>query len=137
MIIGITGTDGAGKGTVVEYLVTHKGFTHYSSRTIIVAELEAQGRPIDRNNMRLIANELRAEHGDDFIVQKAFERIAADGCDRAVVESIRALAEAKTLKTTDAILLAVDAEVTLRYARVQERRSDSDKVDFETFVAHY
>ncbi len=136
MIIGITGTDGAGKGTVVEYLVTKKGFTHYSSRSIIVAELEAQGRPIDRNNMRLIANELRAEHGDDFIVQKAFEHIKADECKRAVVESIRALAEAKTLKSTAAVLLAVDADVSLRYARVQERRSETDKVDFETFVAH-
>jgi dephospho-CoA kinase len=32
MIIGITGTDGAGKGAVVDYLVAQKGFTHYSGR---------------------------------------------------------------------------------------------------------
>lgn len=135
MIIGITGTDGSGKGTAVEYLVATKGYTHYSSRTIIVAELEAHGRPIDRNQMRLMANELRAQYGDDFIVKKAFERIAAEGCTKAVVESIRALAEAYTLKQSGAALLAIDADVALRYKRVQGRRSETDQVDFETFVA--
>jgi len=30
LIIGITGTLGAGKGTIVEYLVKNKNFKHYS-----------------------------------------------------------------------------------------------------------
>ena len=32
IIIGITGTLGAGKGTIVDYLVKQKGFVHYSVR---------------------------------------------------------------------------------------------------------
>ena len=34
-IIGITGTMGAGKGTVVEYLVAKHGFKHYSARSVL------------------------------------------------------------------------------------------------------
>ena len=34
-IVGITGTLGAGKGTVVEYLTQQKGFKHYSARGLL------------------------------------------------------------------------------------------------------
>ena len=34
-IIGITGTLGAGKGTIVDYLVQKKGYVHYSVRSFI------------------------------------------------------------------------------------------------------
>ena len=42
MIIGITGTDGSGKGTVVDYLVEQKGFKHYSARAIFEEEIARQ-----------------------------------------------------------------------------------------------
>jgi len=135
MIIGITGTDGAGKGTAVEYLAT-KGFTHYSSRSFIVAEIQRLGLESTRNQMRLTANELRAKYGNEFVVKQAYEKARAEQNDKVVIESIRALAEAEYLKSQDGILLAVDADVQLRYERVQDRRSDSDKVTFAEFVAH-
>ena len=33
-------------------------------------------------------------------------------------------------------MLAVDADKTIRFARVQARRSETDKVTFEEFIAH-
>lgn len=135
MIIGITGSDGGGKGTVVEYLVS-KGFTHYSSREFIVAEIESKGLPIDRNQMRLTANELRAKCGNEFVVKQAYEKAKTEGKDKVVIESIRALAEAEYLKAQGGVLLSVDADSAVRYERVQARRSDTDKVTFEQFLAH-
>ena len=136
MVIGITGTDGAGKGTIVDYLVKEKGFTHYSSRDLIVREIEKQGLPITRNQMRLTANDLRALHGDDFVVKQAYLRAKEEGKDNIVIESVRAMAEALYLKEHGGVLLAIDADPRLRYERVQDRRSATDKVSFEQFIAH-
>ena len=135
MIIGITGTDGAGKGTVVDYLVSQKDFSHYSSRDFIVTEIDAQGLERTRNQMRLTANELRATHGDDVVIKKAYERATAEGKENVVIESIRAAAEALYLKEKGGVLLSVDADKHVRFGRVQARRSETDKVDFDTFIA--
>lgn len=135
MIIGITGTDGSGKGTVGKLLV-ERGFVHYSARTFIVAEIERQGLPVSRSQMRLTANELRGKYGNEFVVRQAYEKAEADGVVDVVIESVRATAEADYLKLQGGILLAVDADQKLRYKRVQERRSASDQVSFEQFAAH-
>lgn len=137
MIVGITGTDGAGKGTVVDYLIKEKGFVHFSARALLIEEIEKRGLPVDRNQMRLVANDLRKLHGNDYVVRFYLERAyELPATARVVIESIRAIAEAQTLKAAGGILLAVDADQSIRYERVQARRSESDKVSFEQFVAH-
>lgn len=136
MLIGIAGTDGSGKGTVVDYLVEQYGFVHYSSRAIILEHIHARSLPDTRAQMRLTANELRAEYGNDFLVTQALERMQREGVKKAIIESIRATAEAETLTSFGGILLAVDADQKLRYERVQARRSETDKVSFAQFIAH-
>ena len=39
IVIGITGTIGAGKGTIVEYLVEKKGFLHFSVREFLLKKI--------------------------------------------------------------------------------------------------
>ncbi len=136
MLLGITGTDGAGKGTVVEYLVKNKGFAHYSARAIWIEELNKRGEEPTRANMRLIANEMREQFGNDFLITYYLQKIKEDGTDKEIIESIRTVAEAQTLKANGGILIAVDADEEIRYARVQARRSETDKVTFEQFQAH-
>lgn len=136
MLIGITGTDGSGKGTVVDYLVAQKGFTHYSARAIWMQIFAERNMEPSRSNMRLVANEMREKHGNDFVITHYLKKIESEKPENAIIESIRAVAEAETLKAHGGILIAVDANQKLRYARVQERRSESDKVSFEQFVAH-
>ena len=135
MLIGITGTDGAGKGAAVKYLVEKKGFTHYSSRELITAQIIKKGRPVSRENMRLTANELRKEHGNDVIVQLGLQKAQAQGETDVVIESIRTLAEMDSLQKNGGTLLAIDANQNARYRRISGRKSESDSVTFAEFVA--
>lgn len=134
MIIGITGTDGAGKGAAVRYLVHEKGFTHLSSRALIMKEVDNRGLTADRDTLRLVANDMRRVYGHDVIVQKALEACSEIDCKNAVIESIRAVAEVETLKKNGGVLLAIDANPKLRYARITGRGSASDHVSYEKFL---
>lgn len=136
MLIGITGTDGAGKGTVVDYLVKAKGFVHYSSRAWFLEIIVEKGMDPTRANMRLVANELRKQRGNDCVVQEYLKRAKDAGYENFIIESIRATAEADSIKANGGILLAVDADQHIRYDRIMSRASVSDQVSFEEFIEH-
>lgn len=136
MIIGVTGTDGAGKGAAVDFLVRKRSCVHYSSRSVIEAEVQARGLEPTREHLRLVANDLRARHGNDVLVARALERIAADQVKCAVIESVRTLAEAQTLREAGGILLAIDADPKERYRRISGRKSATDNISYEDFLAH-
>lgn len=132
LTIGITGTLGAGKGTVVDYLINQKGFKHYSVSGYLTEELIKQKRAVDRDGMREIANEIRTKFSPDYIVKKLFEKAKKSG-ENAVIESIRNPKEAEFIQKHQGILFAVDANQKLRYDRVRSRGSEKDSVTFEEF----
>jgi dephospho-CoA kinase len=134
MLIGITGTDGSGKGSAVAYMVSKRGFTHYSSRDLITLEVNKLGLPATRENLRLTANSMRATEGTDVIVKYALRQIKENEVEDAVVESIRAIKEVETFKKAGGILLTIDASPEIRYNRIKGRGSSSDKVSFEDFI---
>ncbi len=134
MIIGITGTDGAGKGTVVDYLVSTKGFVHYHARALFALEVEKRGIENNRANLRLVANDLRREHGNDMIVTLFIKQAKERGHENIIIDSIRTSAEAETLKNNGGILLCVDADRKVRFDRIKKRASSTDHVSFEEFV---
>lgn len=134
MIIGITGTDGAGKGAVVDYLVKEKGFVHYSARAIWEEEFVKRGMENKRSNMRLVANEMRATHGNDFLITYYLKKKTEEGVENAVIESVRTIAEADTLKANGGILLATDAPQSIRYERIVSRGLSSDQISLEEFT---
>lgn len=136
MIIGITGTLGAGKGTIVDYLVSRKGFRHFSVRGYLIKALKQQNKPVNRDTLTGLANELRALYGPSYIVDQLFEE-AAQIKSPAIIESIRTPGEISSLRRKGPfVLLAVDADPELRYSRVIERKSETDSIDFETFKAN-
>lgn len=134
MIIGITGTNGAGKGTVVDYLVKEKGFTHFSVRKYIEAEIARRGLPLDRKSMNIVGNDMRAKYGFDYW-DKLIAKDMANTKGNIVYESIRVLAGAKKFKEQGGILWGVDADRKIRYGRAVSRGSGTDKVSFEEFCA--
>jgi dephospho-CoA kinase len=132
MLIGITGTNGAGKGAVVEYLVASKGFSRYSGRSIILEAMTARGLPAKRGAMRDVANELRKEHGPAYIIEKLYEMAKDD--TNAVLESVRTIGEAEYLKEKGARIIVVDADKQTRYERVASMNHDEEPLSFQDFM---
>ncbi len=136
IIIGITGTLGAGKGTVVDYLVSRKGFTHYSVRGYLADLISARGDKVNRDSLTHIANELRQQYGPAFIIEELFKK-AIETKANCIIESIRTPGEIDALeKQPGFLLLAVDADIRVRYDRIVLRNSETDKIDFETFKSN-
>ncbi len=134
LIIGITGTLGAGKGTIVDYLVKKKGFAHFSVRQYLIDVMQQKGLEVNRDNMVVTANELRAKHSPSFIIEELYAR-ALQQNKNAVIESIRTPGEIDFLKKQgNFLLLAVDADPGIRYERIKLRQSDTDHIDFKTFL---
>lgn len=129
MLIGLTGSFGAGKGAAVEYL-KEKGFEHYSARAYIVEKLTEEGEEINRDTMIAMGNILRKVHGPDHVLTTLIARATSSKGD-VVVESLRAVAEVHAVRSAGGNILGIDADPTIRYERAIMRGSETDHVSFE------
>jgi len=136
IIIGITGTIGAGKGTIVDYLVKMHGFSHFSVRSFLTKEIERRGLVLNRDNLVEVANDLRAKHTPSYIVEQLYLE-AVQSKQNCVIESIRTPGEVEMLRgKPDFYLFAVDAPSELRYSRIKLRMSETDHISYEEFKSN-
>jgi dephospho-CoA kinase len=136
IIIGITGTIGAGKGTIVDYLIKEKEFLHFSARDYIAIEVKNRGLELNRDSLRIVANDLRKNNSPSFIIDKLYEKAFESG-ENSVIESIRTEGEVISLRQKpNFVLFAVDANQKLRFERIKIRASETDNIDFETFKSN-
>ena len=134
--IGITGTLGAGKGTIVDYLVKERGFVHFSVRDFITQEIERRGMPVNRDSMTIVGNDLRKQHSPSYITDELYKQAQETG-KNCIIESVRTPLEVSELrKHSNFYLFAIDADAKVRYERIVVRGSSTDNVSFETFIAN-
>jgi len=129
-LIGLTGTNGAGKGEVAVYLIK-KGYDYFSLSDLIREELEKKGEETSRNNLIKTGNHIREKFGADILARRIMKRIKG----KAIIDSIRNPKEVEFLrKQKNFILLAVDAPVELRFERVKSRGRDESASNLEEFI---
>ena len=132
-IIGITWPAAAGKWTLVDYLVEKLWFKHYSVSWYLSWILKNEGKEINRDSMRELADSLRAQFWSNYIVGELYKQ-AVENWENAIIESIRTVWEVELLKKQpDFILLSVDADQKVRYERALSRNSEKDHISFEKF----
>jgi len=131
IVIGLTGENCAGKGTVAEYL-KKKSFYYLSLSDIIREELKEEGKEITRTNLINKGNELREGFGPGILATKTAAKVEKD--KNYVIDSIRNPAEAKELaKLPNFVLFYVTAEPKTRFERMSQRNREEDPKTLEAF----
>ncbi len=132
ILIGLTGENCSGKGTVAEYL-QKKGFAVASLSDVIREELAHDGKEITRENLIVKANALRNEFGPGILAKKAIATIRKDR--NYVIDSIRNPGEVDELKKQrNFFLLYITASPEIRFQRMCERRRENDPKTIEAFL---
>lgn len=129
-LIGLTGTNGAGKGEVAAYFVK-KGYEYFSLSDLIREELIKRDEEVTRNNLIKMGNQLREKFGADILARLIMEKIRG----KAVIDSIRNPKEVEYLKKQkNFILLSIDAPVEIRYERVRKRGREESASNLREFI---
>jgi len=130
-LIGLTGTNGAGKGEVAAYFVD-KGYAYFSLSDEIREELRRRGEAETRDNLIRMGNRLREEFSADILARRVMEKVRG----KAVIDSIRNPGEVAYLRKQDGfVLIAVDAPLELRFERVMRRGRVESAGDLQSFAA--
>ena len=131
MIIGLTGKNGAGKTTVVEYL-TQGGFIAYSLSDVIRDELKKRGREVTREHLIEMGRQLREAGGPPVLAELTLKKLDID--KNYVIDSIRNPHEVGALRQRpDFHLLVVEADEQQRFERVKNRGRENDPQDMREF----
>ncbi|MGB2763475.1 MAG: AAA family ATPase [Candidatus Aminicenantaceae bacterium] len=129
-LIGLTGTNGAGKGEAAAYF-KKKGYTCFSLSDLIREELIKKGKDVTRDNLIKMGNQLREKGSPEILARLILKKIRG----RAVIDSIRNPKEIDYLKKQkNFILLAIDAPVELRYKRAKKRGREESVSTLQEFI---
>ncbi|NBV82753.1 hypothetical protein EBR57_01315 [bacterium] len=134
-LIGLIGTNGAGKSVVCDYL-RQQGFLVASLSDIVRAEVRHRNKPETRDVLVQTSNDLKIQFGMDVLARRSFHESSEKDVSSIAFDSIRNLAEVQYLHEKGVVFLGVDAPIALRYDRIVQRGRASDAIDFVTFQAH-
>lgn len=129
LVLGLTGSNAAGKGEIAVYL-GRKKFTVHSLSDVVREEAAARGLPPEREHLIRIGNELREGGGAGVLAERILSRLG----ERDVVDSIRNPSEVAVLRRLPRfVLLGVAASMEVRFRRSLRRGRPGDPRTLEEF----
>lgn len=142
VIVGLSGTNGAGKDTVGYMLAERHGYLFVSLTDMLRTEAKKRNLPVARKVLRSISAEWRRKHGLGVLIDKAVNLYnqQKEKPTGLVVASLRNLGEVDKIHALNGMVVWVDADPKIRYERVQANkalrgRTAEDEKTFEEFVA--
>lgn len=141
-IIGVAGTNGAGKDSLGDMLEERHGYLWVSVTEMLREELRRRKLEINRTHTSQLSAEWRREFGHGVLVQKAIEYYNQQPkrYNGLVLGSLRHPAEADMVHQHGGTVVWVDADPKVRYERIQanahlRNRAGEDNRTFEEFMA--
>ena len=134
-IIGLTGRNAAGKGTVASFLEKHS-FVYHSLSDTLREELKRRNLEESRENLIQIGNDLRKQGGPGVLADLMIDSLLSS--EDHIVDSIRNPSEVKSLRRVypnhKFVLISVDASPEIRYERLKSRNRLGDSSSWEIFL---
>jgi dephospho-CoA kinase len=141
-IVGLAGTDGAGKSVVGHTLALKHNFLFVSVSDFLREECRKRGWSIERANTRKVSAEWRKQYGLGVLIDMAVNqfRQLEDKYNGVAIDNLRNPYEADRVHELGGIVVWVDASPQTRYERIQRNiaergRQEVDNRTFEQFVA--
>lgn len=136
-ILGISGTNGAGKDSIGEFLAVQHNWLFVSVTDILRQELIRRKLPIERENLRNLSAEWRKQFGLGVLVDKAVEiyKSKPEEYEALAIASLRNPGEADEVHKLKGQVIWVDADPRVRYKRIISRqRGTEDQKTYEEFL---
>ena len=134
-IIGLTGRNAAGKGTVASFLEKNS-FVYHSLSDTLREELKRRNLEESRENLIQIGNDLRKNGGPGVLADLMIHSLLS--LEDHIVDSIRNPSEVKSLRRVypnhKFVLISVDASPEIRYERLKSRNRLGDSSSWEIFL---
>lgn len=141
-IIGIAGTNGAGKDTLADFLTARSGYKNTSTSDVLRMKLEERGVVRTRENMHALGTELRRKFGNGVLGNLLIERYQKEkeekGYKGLVISSMRHPAIAEVIKREGGVVIWLDGDRRTRYERIRINHRNGridDDVTYEEFCA--
>ena len=135
IVLGLTGKNASGKGTVAEIL-KKKNFTYHSLSDSLRDELKTLKKEETRENLIDIGNKLRVKGGPGVLADKLIPKLNSE--NNHIVDSIRNPLEVISLRKETLLrrffLISIGADSRLRYDRLCSRGRTGDTDSWEKFV---
>jgi dephospho-CoA kinase len=130
MRLAFVGHAAVGKDTLADYVSKKLVLTSVSSGDLVRKYIiDNNLGTLERENIRKVVNELRAERGGDYLVKEIMNTHATG----MIITGLRAVDEVKTFKKLGGIIIAVTASAERRFALAKMRNRIDDTVTFEAW----
>jgi dephospho-CoA kinase len=140
-IIGIAGTNGAGKDVVGHILALKHNYLFVSVSDLLREEAKRREITADRENLRMISAEWRRKYGYGVLIDQAYHlfKELENKYVGLAIASLRNSHEADRVHELGGLVVWVDANSKTRYERIQRNiaergRSDEDAKTYEEFL---
>jgi dephospho-CoA kinase len=138
-IIGIAGTNGAGKDTLAELCGDLLHYQIASLSDILRRELDKQNKPHTRENLRALSTRWRIQYGAGTLATQTIEQYNKEkdqkGYKGLSIVSLRHPGVVDAIKKAGGLIIWIDGGRTVRFERVRaaSRGRIEDEVTFDEF----